>query len=609
MLLRLSRDERGFTMVTVMGALLIVTLLAVTALSYATDDLPHGAQDRDRKIAYAAAEAGAQNYLYFLTQDPNFWARCVDDSSTSTTPQVNQRWDGTGQETRRWVKVPDSRNAWYTIELLPANGNTKCSATNAEASTIDKTTGTFRIRSTGRVGTDGVKRSIVTNLKRQSLLDYIYFTDKETSSPVLYPSEVGNRDTRRPSGCTSNCETLGAWALRSCDRYYGNNVTDGQRQNQIFNGQYRDAGSTGSWSPLSISCNAITFIDPDVVAGPFHTNDEFLCSGTPDFGTTAADRIETSSLGQTANPATGYRGCTPHFIGTNVKNATALRLPGTNDSLHRDTAADYRFVGYTNVKLTGTTMTVSGTRENGQVLNGVSMPIPADGVVFVSNSAPDKPVGSTGYPCGGYDPVQAYAYRTAVDNACGNLEVQGNYSVNVTFTAENDIIVTDDITRPSGDPPNPDVLLGLISNNFIRVYHPVVCGSHGCNYRDTCTNADDSGVPLPFPLPVPLPVPPPVPLKPVKLTAPESITIDAAILSLNHSFITDNYFCGANLGTLTVRGAIVQKFRGPVGRGSSGYIKNYSYDTRFRFRSPPKFLDPVQAAWRIQTYNEQVPAR
>ncbi len=607
MLLRLTRDERGFTMVTVMGALLIVTLLAVTALSYATDDLPHGARDRDRKIAYAAAEAGAQNYLYFLSQDPNYWAKCVDASVGSKTPQINQRWDGTGADTRRWVKVPDSRNAWYTIELLPANGQTKCSATNAEASIIDKTTGTFRIRTTGRVGENGVKRSIVTNLKRQSLLDYIYFTDKETSSPLLYPAEVGNRDTRTPSGCTTECETLKQWALHACDRYYGND-TDGQRQNQTFKGEYRDAGTSGPWSSLTMSCNVITFIDPDVVAGPFHTNDEFLCSGSPDFGTTAADRIETSTLGQTADPAAGFRGCTPHFIGTHVKNAPELALPKTNEALHRDTAADYRFVGYTNVKLNGTTMTVSGTRENGQVLNGASMPIPADGVVFVSNSAPDKPAGTpTGYPCGGYDPVQPYAYRTAVNNACGNLEVQGSYSVNVTFTAENDIIVTGDLTRPSGDPPNPDVLLGLISNNFIRVYHPVDCGPHGCNYRDTCSNADDSGVPLPFPLPLPVPLP--VPLKPVKLTAPGSITIDAAILSLNHSFITDNYFCGDNLGSLTVRGAIIQKFRGPVGRGSSGYIKNYSYDTRFRYRSPPKFLDPVQAAWRIQTYNEQVPAR
>lgn len=609
MLLRLTRDERGFTMVTVIGALLIVTLLAVTALSYATDDLPHGAHDRDRKIAYAAAEAGAQNYLYFLTQDPNFWAKCVDTSAGSKTPQVNQRWDGTGADTRRWVKVPDSRNAWYTIELLPANGKTTCDAANAEASMIDKTTGTFRIRTTGRVGENGVKRSIVTNLKRQSLLDYIYFTDKETSSPLLYPAEVGNRETRTPSGCTAGCRTLKQWALDSCDRYYGDDL-DGQRQNQTFKGEYRDAGTTGAWSPLTLSCNAITFIDPDVVAGPFHTNDEFLCSGSPDFGTTAADRIETSTLGQTANPAAGYRGCTPNFIGTQIKNAPKVELPDTNDALRRDTAADYRFVGYTNIKLNGATMTVSGTRENGEVLNGVSMPIPADGVVFVSNSAENKPAGTpAGYPCASYDPVQAYAYRTAANNACGNLEVQGNYSVSVTFNAENDIIVTGSLTRPSGNPPDPDVLLGLIANNFIRVYHPVDCGSHGCNYRDTCTNAADSGVPVAFPQPVPPPVPAPIPLKPVKLTAPGSITIDAAILSLHHSFITDNYFCGQNLGTLTVRGAIAQQFRGPVGRGSSGYIKNYSYDTRFRYRSPPKFLDPVQAAWRIQTYNEQVPAR
>ncbi len=175
-----------------------------------------------------------------------------------------------------------------------------------------------------------MKRSIVTNLKRQSLLDYIYFTDKETSSPLLYPAEVGNRDTRT---CTpAGCRTLKQWALDSCDRYYGDD-TDGQRQNQTFKGEYRDAGTTGPWSPLSVSCNVITFIDPDVVAGPFHTNDEFLCAGTPDFGTTAADRIETSTLGQTANPATGYRGCTPHFIGTHVKNAPPLVLPPTNDAL------------------------------------------------------------------------------------------------------------------------------------------------------------------------------------------------------------------------------------------------------------------------------------
>jgi hypothetical protein len=606
MLLRLSRDERGFTMVTVVGALLIVTLLAVTALSYATDDLPQGAHDRDRKIAYAAAEAGAQNYLYYLSQDPNYWSKCDD----GTPKQINQRWSGNGGDPRTWVKVPDSRNAWYTIELLPANGKSACSATNAEASMIDKTTGTFRIRTTGRVGENGVKRSIVTNFKRQSLLDYIYFTDKETRSPLTFPSEVGTRDTRTPSGCSGTaCRTLKQWALDECDRYYGND-TDGQRQNQTFQGQYRPSGSTGAWSPLSVPCTVIYFIDADVVAGPFHTNDEFTCSGSPDFGTMPADRIETSTQGQTANPADGYHGCTPHFIGTQVKNAPALDLPPTNGALYRDTAPRYRFVGYTNIKLSGASMKVTGTRENGEVLDGVSMPIPADGVVYVSNSGPNKPAGTiTGDPCGGYDVTNAYGYRTDTNDGCGNLELEGKYSVNVTFTAENDIIVTNDLTRPAGDPPNPDVLLGLISNNFIRVYHPVKgCGALGCNSLDGCSNDNDPAAPIPLPIPLPLPLPLPV-LKRIPLPAPNAITIDAAILSLNHSFITDNWFCGDNLGQLTVRGAIVQKFRGPVGRGTSGYIKNYSYDTRFRYRSPPKFLDPVQAAWRVQTYTEQVPAR
>ena len=40
-------------------------------------------------------------------------------------------------------------------------------------------------------------------------------------------------------------------------------------------------------------------------------------------------------------------------------------------------------------------------------------------------------------------------------------------------------------------------------------------------------------------------------------------------MSLLHSFIVDNYDCGRS-GTLTVNGAIVQKYRGPVGTGSGG---------------------------------------
>jgi len=42
---------------------------------------------------------------------------------------------------------------------------------------------------------------------------------------------------------------------------------------------------------------------------------------------------------------------------------------------------------------------------------------------------------------------------------------------------------------------------------------------------------------------------------------------------------------------------------------ATGYVKNYQYDDRLAYRSPPNFQDPVQSAWRVSRYTEQSPAR
>jgi hypothetical protein len=125
-----------------------------------------------------------------------------------------------------------------------------------------------------------------------------------------------------------------------------------------------------------------------------------------------------------------------------------------------------------------------------------------------------------------------------------------------------------------------DAVLGLIANNYVRVWHPVTNpGGSGCANRTP---------------------------------AQTDVTIQAAILALR-SFIVDNWSCG-RLGTLSVDGAIAQKFRGPVATGgsvsapSTGYVKNYTYDSRLKYRSPPYFLKPVNAAWKVFSEHEQVPA-
>jgi hypothetical protein len=595
-----ARDERGFTMVTVMGVAFCVTLLSIAALSAAQGDLRPGGHDRARKVAYAAAEAGVQNYLFHLGQDPNYWAKCT----TGAQPHaVNDAWNGTSPavDPRRWTTLSGG-SARYTIELQPANGSSACSTSNPDSSMIDASSGTFKIRSTGQDLATRTKRSIVATFKRRSFLDYLYFTDKETRAPGLYGMNVPSRLTRDKGA--SGLDLIG-WARAKCDRYWGTDPSLGNRGGQAYDGQFQK--SDGTWEDIStagpLTCNEQEFKAGDVIAGPVHTNDQMLidcASPAPQFGDSIDDAIEVSSLGQLPasppDPNAGWRGCGEPYVnfsttsparpaGTWKARAAPLTLPLTNSALRRDTAAAYRFKGTTKIAMHGTTMTVTGRREDGVMLTNAPLQIPPDGVVYVStDNAPTAPT----LPC---PPEYNAVDSGAPAAACGNLELQGDYAANVTFGAENDIVVKANVTRTTS---GSQFLLGLIAANYVRVDHPVTGCSPAspvtCNYRTGCTNAAGS---------------------------PTNVAIDAAILSLTRSFIVDNWFCGAGLGTLKVHGAIAQMFRGPVSRdntgvaggGTSGYAKDYSYDSSLKYRAPPKFLDPVQAQWRVQTFSEQVPAR
>jgi hypothetical protein len=183
-----------------------------------------------------------------------------------------------------------------------------------------------------------------------------------------------------------------------------------------------------------------------------------------------------------------------------------------------------------------------------------------------------------------YDSTMDYPSVTD-GTGCGDVYVSGNVSTDVTIAADNDVIIDGNVTHGAG------VELGLIANNFVRVYHPIdrnqSCGSSSANASSSPEDPTHGSMTNPI--------------------------IDAAILAINHSFIVDNWACGTSLGTLTVSGAIAQEYRGTVGTHSgstvvSGYSKGYSYDYELRYHQPPFFLDPVQAGWGILQETEQVPA-
>jgi hypothetical protein len=419
-----------------------------------------------------------------------------------------------------WTTIPGSE-AKYMIELLPAAGQTSC-AVGVSTSMIDPATGAFKIRSTGLYR--GVKRTLVATFRRVGFLNFLYFTDFETMDPATYGDATAQQT-----------------AQTNCAHYYYVSARPG-------------------------TCNDPAFISSDTISGPLHTNDEMLTCGSPTFGQKATDRVESSSPQPSTHP--GYRQDTscsgnPNFVGIFKAPASTLTLPPSNQELQNQADSTYIFTGTTHIQL--------GTPAAGQMTvttaSGTStMSMPPKGIIYVQNG-----------DCSPYyDSTMDYP-AVADGTGCGDVYVRGAVSSDLTIGADNDIIIDGNLTHGSG------VELGLIANNFVRVYHPCTTGTN------QTTSPEDPG-----------------------RGAMNNPTINAAILAINHSFIVDNWACGNGLGTLTVYGAIAQKYRGPVGTHSgstvtSGYSKGYSYDYELRYHQPPYFLDPVQAGWGILQQTEQVP--
>ena len=181
------RAQQGFTTVTVMGVLMIGGAMVAAGFAAVDPDIGLSKKDQDYKQTYAASEAGINYYLYHLGQDNNMYLKCdaVPKPNATENNPVTLKW--TTSPAAGWRKIPGS-NAEYNIELLPAKGYTKCEP-NKQETMIDPSTGAFRVRANGRVRQpDGTysKRSVIATLRRKSFIDFLYFTNYETSDPSTY---------------------------------------------------------------------------------------------------------------------------------------------------------------------------------------------------------------------------------------------------------------------------------------------------------------------------------------------------------------------------------------------------------------------------------------
>jgi Tfp pilus assembly protein PilX len=422
---RARRNEEGYTMIAVVGAIALITTLVGSALAASNLDLGLVRRDLDDKRALAAAQAGLADYSYHLNNDTGYWTRCTN---VPTPHAVNQA--SAAQPGNRRAVPGSSDGSTYRIDLLPATGQSACSTTDPVGSMLEQSgssTGTFRIRSTGYAG--DTKQAVVATYKQASFLDYVYFTQLETSDPVTYGYP-------NPSAALT-----GAYA--QCTKFR----REGRQSAPIPN----------SGGQL---CTQIVFVGDDHVDGPMHTNDDLLICGNATFGRSTADVIEVSA------PPTGWAsGCggsaNPNFIGPFVTNAPVLTPPPTNGELRTIAGPTYTYTGSTQITLSGNNMTVTS---GGTTIGPVA--VPTSGVVYVQN----------GVGCSSNYSPHTITYPPS--SGCGNaiVHTSGSYTSQLTIAAENDIVVDDDIIRSGSG------LLGLVANNFVRVKHPLCpSGNLGCS--------------------------------------------------------------------------------------------------------------------------------
>jgi hypothetical protein len=500
--------QGGFTMIVTLGVMLVTSLLLVATFTVANGDIHLSHEDVTQKQAYYAALAGVQEYEYKLQANPDFWQGCETVTKSLPAEEGGER---------------------YEVSILPASsapkGTTTCNKAIPFQSAIEQNgtlANTFRIKSTGFVKNPAgaykasAERTLIATFRVTGFLDFIYFTNYETSDPITYNA---------PAQCVN--------------AYYS------------------------EWSKTGAECRSIVFTSGDKVEGPFHTNDSTRVEGSASFGRKEHAPADNVEINGGTYPSAGCGGEAKYYTATKCyTKGQKLEPPESDTSLESYVEPGYKFEGVTKLKLNGTTNKIMATYFKEGVKTEEEIAWPENGLIYVKVNT--KVGCGFKYELGNSDTAEEEKQETG----CGNVYVEGSYSKSLTVAGENDLIIKKSVYPTSvekslGSEPTGTAVLGLIASHYVRVYHP-------------CENGENQTGFL------------------------ENPWIYAGILSTSHSFIVDNYECGATMGELHVYGGIAQNYRGPVGIvGTDGYLKDYKYDDRLATDEPPYFLAPLKAGWKV----------
>jgi hypothetical protein len=317
--------------------------------------------------------------------------------------------------------------------------------------------------------------------------------------------------------------------------------------------------SFSTYGMFTTSENGVTWQTGDTCFGPYHTQDNISCTGTPRF----YGQVSTNGKVSGGTPYFKY----PVAVNTNVPmdgNFVDLQAYGTSGGAN-----------YTGVKVfvqfnSGGTITVRTTLAAGTTDGWLNTPAMADNVV-----------GSTHFKaCTTYANVAALTSNGVLLVNGSELHVKGilgdslgNNPVKMTLGAigTGSIVMIDGSVTYAQPPPDSRTplavsadMLGIVCQNDILVtdtQHPnkTTGGSPDGIKNYATANNNNAG----------------------------DVTIDASMYSSSGGFGAENYSTRGDNGTLRIVGGIQESKRLAVASGSSeGFLKSYDYDVNLQYLSP-----------------------
>jgi hypothetical protein len=566
--------------ITVMTAVLLGGLAAV---DYVSGYLPIAHTDESRQAALAAAEAGVDDYVNRLNEDPNYWNDGSDASNVAM--QGGGIPGGSVPNTGPWGWVPvapgSSADFHYYVD-------TSDMTSYKETDSATASWGTIYITSTGKVG--NVTRTIEVGVRQADFLSNLYLSNYNLVDPIM-EADSGAMSLANAQACV-----VYGWAVNAAGQ----------------NGYGPSPG--GCWTMFNY------WISGNVVNGPMQTNDDYYICGDPQFddSVTSADPSAADSPYWLDHACVGA-GQFPHgntvggdYMADASGNAMAATYQKTvpfpaNASFieaYASTTANANlgclYYGPTSITFSGKQMQVYSPDTPSSNTNCLGatpatwLPLPANGVIYVANLP--SSLGGNPTTCPVDSPSWADLATEPGTQCLGNAFVEGTVDGQVTVATDNNIYLvgptSDDwgnMTVGAASLVGGDVM-GLAASKFILVNHDVSGGPDNFGPAG-CTSSGPGACPESY--------------------APivETPTIDAVVFTVNDALGTSDFWAGGVMGNMTINGAIVSNFMDVEGEFSgcclvTGYNEIYNWDSRLAHLTPPYFIPPDQSQWAETTYSE-----